>query len=265
MESDAVRGASFDVQQVGVTVSHRGERKAILEGIDLRIRPGECLALVGPSGAGKTTLLRTLAAGQPTTSGAIAVDGRGLAGLNSRGLRALRARLGFVHQDHCLVPSLRVSHNVLAGKLGQRGLLASARSMLFPARADLERAHALLEDLGIADKLFQRADTLSGGEAQRVALARALFQEPRALLADEPVAAVDPARGRDLIRRMLDLARQRGLTLIVSLHDVEIARSFFPRSVGLRAGRVVFDRATEELDDADFVQLYELERGMPRD
>jgi len=244
-----------------VVVDNRGERKPILQGVDIAVRPGECLALVGPSGAGKTTLLRALAAGQGTTAGTIAVDGRELDSLNSHGLRALRTQLGFVHQDHCLIPSLRVSHNVLAGKLGQRSLLAGARSMVFPRRADLEQAHALLDDLGIADKLFQRADRLSGGEAQRVALARALFQEPRAILADEPVAAVDPARGRDLIERMLELARRRGLTLIVSLHDVDMARSFFPRCVGLRAGRVVFDRPTGELDDADFTELYELERG----
>jgi phosphonate transport system ATP-binding protein len=164
-----------------------------------------------------------------------------------------------VHQNHDLIPNLRVVQNVVAGKLGQRGFLESVRSMIRPGREDQRRVHELLERVGIPEKLFERTDTLSGGQAQRVALARALFQEPRALLADEPVASVDPARARDLIRLMRDLAREDGLTLVACLHDLMLAREFFPRAVGLRAGRVAFDSPTEEVPAASFEELYRLE------
>ena len=220
---------------------------------------GEALAIVGPSGAGKTTLLRLLNGTLVPTRGRVAVDGVDLANLSRPGLRRVRSGVGFVHQDHSLVPTLRVSQNVVAGKLGQRGFWASVRSMLWPVGGDLERAFILLERVGIPEKLFERTDTLSGGEQQRVAIARALFQEPQALLADEPVASVDPARARDLILLLKEVAGERGLTLVCSLHDLELAKEFFPRTVGLRGGRVVFDRPTADVAASSFDELYRLE------
>jgi len=180
-------------------------------------------------------------------------------------LRETRARVGFVHQDHSLVPNLRVVQNVIAGRLGRRSLLAGARSMLWPSRRDLLSAHELLERVGIPDLLYRRTDTLSGGQQQRVAIARALFQEPVAILADEPVASVDPARARSLISLLCEVARERALTLVVSLHDLELARSAFDRIVGLRNGQIAFDGETQELSDRDFDALYRLERGAPDD
>ncbi len=235
------------------------ERTTVLEEIDVEIAPGEVLAIVGPSGAGKTTFLRLLNGTVQPSSGSVHVDGVDLASLSQRELRSVRAGIGFVHQDHCLVPNLRVSQNVVSGKLGRRGLLAATRSMVRPSAADLEGAHAILERVGIAEKLFERADKLSGGQQQRVALARTLFQEPAAMLADEPVASVDPARARDLIALICELAGERGLTLVVSLHDRELAREFFPRTVGLRAGRIVFDAPTDEVAGEALDALYELE------
>ena len=232
----------------------------MLGGVDLTIARGETIAIVGPSGAGKTTLLRLLNGTVSPSSGSVAMDGVELTScLSPSELRRVRSRVGFVHQDHSLVPTLRVAQNVIAGKLGRRGLWSSVRSMLWPSEQDLEAAFALLERVGIPEKLFLRTDTLSGGQQQRVAIARALFQEPDALLADEPVASVDPARARDLIVLLKEVALERGLTLVVSLHDLELARGFFPRTVGLRAGRVVFDQPTADVPEQRFAELYRLD------
>jgi phosphonate transport system ATP-binding protein len=247
--------AAFTLRDVGVTLGGT----EVLAGVSLDVAPGERLALVGPSGAGKTTLLRVLNGVTQPTRGEFRFDGVDLARLPAGELRAWRARVGLVPQDHALVPNLRVVQNVVAGKLGRRGFWASLRSLLRPGAADLAQAHALLERVGIGEKLYARTDTLSGGQQQRVAIVRALFQEPEALLADEPVASVDPARARDLLLLLTDLAAERGLTLICCLHDLGLARELFPRVVGLRAGRVVFDAASARLSDADFRALYRLE------
>jgi phosphonate transport system ATP-binding protein len=232
-----------------------------VRGLDLSVGTGETVAVVGPSGAGKTTLLRLLGGTVRPTAGAVLADDVDLSRLTARELRGARARTGFVHQDHSLVPNLRVSQNVIAGKLGSRGLLASARSMMLPSEAELEEVHRLLERVGIPEKLFERTDTLSGGQQQRVAIARALFQAPGALLLDEPVASVDPARARSLMRLVIELAAEEGLTLVVSLHDLAIAREFLPRAVGMRGGRVFFDRPIEAVSEPEFEELYRLEAG----
>lgn len=238
-----------------------GDQAPALVDVDLTVGTAERLALIGPSGAGKSTLLRIMGATQRLTAGRAVVAGEELAHLSGTAVRALRARIGFVHQDHALVPNLRVSQNVAAGRLGLRGRFAGIRSMLFPSSADLERIHEILDQLGIASKLFARTNALSGGEAQRVAVARALFQEPDALIADEPVASVDPARAEDLIKRLLRIAGERSCPLVVSLHDVDLARAHFPRIIGLRAGRIVFDGTPDELGGPAIRELYRLDEG----
>lgn len=130
--------------------------------------------------------------------------------------------------------------------------------MYWPSAVDLNEAYGLLDQMGIAAKLYERTDTLSGGQQQRVAIARALFQQPIALLADEPVASVDPARARDLIALLRNLTEKRNLTLVVSLHDLNLAREFFPRMIGLRQGRVVFDATTREVSQTQYEDLYDL-------
>ena len=251
--------AAFELR--GTSVVYNG--RPALDESNLVVRAGEAVALVGPSGAGKTTLLRLLTAAIRPTRGEVRLEDRALASLSPAELRAARTRIGFVHQDLALVPNIRVSQNVLAGKFGQRSFLGAARSMILPARADLERAAALLARVGIGDKLFQRTDSLSGGQRQRVAIARALFQEPSVLLADEPVSSVDPARARDTVALLRDVSAERGLTLVVSLHDLELAREFFPRLVGLRGGRIVFDRETSGIDAAEYRSLYRLDDRSP--
>jgi phosphonate transport system ATP-binding protein len=222
------------------------------------IRPGESVALIGPSGAGKSSLLRMVHGGLAPTSGRVLVDGAEPAKLEDEGLRRLRAKIGVVRQDLGLIPNLSVARNVIAGALGRRSRLAAWRSMLMPSEADLESVHEGLERLGIADKLFQRVDQLSGGEQQRVAIARALFQEPRLMLADEPLSALDPTRSREVLELFITVAAERGTTLVLSLHDVELARECVPRLIGLRDGRVHFDDASANLDDDDVRSLYRI-------
>lgn len=247
-------GSTFRLE--GVTVRFRD--LDALDGIDLRIEAGERVGLVGPSGSGKTTLLRLLNGTVRPDAGRVRVGDRDLSTLSTRALRRVRAGVGFVPQDLSLVPNLRVSQNVLSGRLGRQSFLGSLRSLFLPRHTELERVHALLQRVGIPEKLFERTDRLSGGQQQRVAIARSLMQEPVALLADEPVAAVDPARARDTVALLNEIARDRGLTLVMSLHNLELAREHFPRLVGLRRGRIVLDRPTDEISEEEFRGLYQL-------
>jgi phosphonate transport system ATP-binding protein len=231
------------------------------EGISFDVAPGEVVALVGPSGAGKTSVLRLMNGVLQPTRGRVLAGGRELGAQSAAELRALRRSIGVVPQSFALVPNLRVAQNVIAGRLGRMGLLRSLRAVVRPGRRELEEIHALLEELGIEDKLFQRVDSLSGGEQQRVAIARALYQEPGALLADEPLSALDPARARETLGLLVRVAQERRLTLVLSLHDIVLAREVIPRLVGLRSGRILFDRPTEAIDDAEIEELYGLEQS----
>jgi len=155
------------------------------------------------------------------------------------------------------VPNLRVLQNVLAGRLGRISFLQSLRNAISPPRQYVADVYAILDRVGIPEKLYEPVHRLSGGQRQRVAIARALYQRPRALLADEPVSSVDPARARDSIALLTEISRERNLTLCMSLHNVELAREFFPRLVGLRGAHVVFDRSSG-VADREFSALYEL-------
>ena len=228
-----------------------------LESIDIEIRPGEAVALVGPSGAGKTTLLGLLNGTVRPTRGTVAADDHVLGELSASELRRVRADIGFIHQDLALVPNLRVLQNVLAGRLGRISFLQGLRDALFPSRQCTADVFAILDRVGIPEKLYEPVHRLSGGQRQRVAIARALYQRPRALLADEPVSSVDPARARDAVALLIEISRERHLTLCTSLHNLDLAREFFPRLIGLRGARIAFDRSSG-VADGEFSALYEL-------
>jgi phosphonate transport system ATP-binding protein len=249
-------GAEFWLDDVSVQY----QSTKALDGVTLRVTPGEAVGLVGPSGSGKTTLLRLFNGREQPTGGWASVSGKRLIDYGRRDLKQMRSRIGFIDQGLNLVPNLRVSQNVIAGRLGQVGFGKSLSMLLFPSRAMLREVYELLERVGIPEKLFERTDRLSGGQQQRVALARALFQKPVALIADEPVSSVDPARARDTIELLTRISREEGLTLCVSLHNLELAREFLPRLVGLRGGKIVFDCSGEETGDAQFDALYTLEK-----
>jgi len=228
-----------------------------LDGIDLTIEAGEAVAVVGPSGAGKTTLLGLLNGTVRPDRGTVSVDGGVLHDLSPSELRRVRADIGFIHQDLALVPNVRVLQNVLHGRLGRMSFLGALRAATFPQRRAVAEVYEILHRVGIAEKLYELTHRLSGGQRQRVAIARALYQQPRVLLADEPVSSVDPARARDTVALLMEISRERRLTLCMSLHNVDLAREFFPRLIGLRAGRIVFDRSSA-LHDREVYDLYDL-------
>ncbi len=229
-----------------------------LDGVDLRIEHGERVALIGPSGAGKSSLLSLLGGGLAPDAGRVEVLGRDLASASPRERRSVQRRLGTVRQQLDLVGPLRVVHNVNAGRLGDWSLVRATLSLLSPRDVDgVRRALALV---GLEDKLFERTDRLSGGEQQRVAIARVLVQEPWAILADEPIASLDPARGAEIIDRLLALSETLGTTLVVSLHDVDVALARFERVVALRDGRVVYDGPGRRLSERAIAELYATER-----
>lgn len=231
---------------------------AAVDNVSLSIEPGEQVAFIGPSGSGKTTLIRLLNTMRRQDEGSLSVFGENVSEFSDRRLRELRSLVATIPQHLGLVPNLTSLQNVILGKGGSRGTLRSVRDLIFPSHDDQLAVHEILDRVGIEEKLFERISNLSGGQQQRVAIARALFQEPKALLADEPVSSVDPARARDTVKLLAELSKERGFTLGVSLHHLELAREFFPRLVGMRNGKVVFDGAPESLSEEDLEALYEL-------
>ena len=232
----------FELESVGL---HYGNTVALSD-LDLKIGAGEQVCLIGPSGAGKSSLLGLLNGRISATKGRVVVGEQALAGLLGKPLRDLRAGIAWVPQDLGLVSSLRVNQNVACGQVAQKGFWGLLRSFLLMSGEEKKEIHQLLGRVGIEEKVFERVGYLSGGQQQRVAIARALYQRPQAILADEPVSAVDPKRARDLVTLMTSLAKEEGATLVMSLHDVGLARQFFDRMIGLRAGKVVFDGVVDE-------------------
>jgi phosphonate transport system ATP-binding protein len=233
----------------GVTL-HYGTRAA-LDGVGFTLARGQMLALLGPSGAGKTTLFRCLAGLQRPDAGHVNLDGRDVASLQGRE----RRRIGLVFQQFNLVGRLSALDNVLAGRLGHvpawRGWLRQ-----FDA-ADLALAHSCLDRVGLRGHAHQRADTLSGGQQQRVAIARALAQQPDLIIADEPVASLDPGSGAGVLDLLKSICHADGLAVVCSLHQPEYARRYADRVLGLRAGRVVVDVAAGQFGQAEQDALYD--------
>ena len=225
-----------------------------LQGLDLRVARGAQVAVIGPSGAGKTTLLQVLACALPPASGRYRLGGDDPWRLQRRALQALRGRLFLAPQVPPLPPRQRVVTAVLAGRLPAMGLLASLRSLFYPS--DIPAAHDALARFDLAEKLFERVDRLSGGERQRVGLARALLAPAGLWLVDEPLSALDPTRARQALGTLVQLARERGVTLVATLHQVEMALAHFPRIVGMRDGRIAFDLPATEVTRALLERLY---------
>jgi len=223
--------------------------------LSLRIGAGEQLAVIGPSGAGKTTLLQVLACALPPSAGTLQVDGLQPWQLPRRSLQRLRGRLFLAPQVPPLPPRQRVVTAVLAGRLPAMGLWQSVRSLFYPA--DIPAAYEALDRFDLADKLFERVDRLSGGERQRVGLARALLSPASLWLIDEPLSALDPTRSRQAIGTLVDTARERGATLVATLHQVDMALAHFPRIIGLRGGQLAFDLPAAEVTRERLAALYD--------
>ena len=229
-----------------------------LDGVSLDVGAGEFVALIGSSGAGKSTLLRCLNGLVTPTAGAVSIGGLPVTGASREGLRSVRASVGFVFQQFNLQRRLSVLDNVLVGTLSR---VDPWRSLLgrFPG-GEVERARRTLRRVGLAGLEDRRADTLSGGQQQRVAIARALAQGPRVLLADEPMSSLDPALSRSVMELLRDINREDGLTVIASLHVLDLALTYGQRIVGLRAGRVVHDGPPAGLTQAAAEAIFGGER-----
>ncbi len=225
-----------------------------LDAVDLAVPSGQVLGLIGPSGAGKSTLIRCVNRLVEPSAGRIHLGETEVTGLGRAGLRRIRRRMGMIFQEYALIERLTVMENVLSGRLGYVGFW---RSFLrrFP-QADIDRAFAVLDRVGLTEHVDKRADALSGGQRQRVGIARAVVQEPDLLLVDEPTASLDPKTSRQIMRLIVEVCAERQLAAIVNIHDVALAQMFVQRIVGLRRGKVVFDGAPDRLTPAVLTEIY---------
>jgi phosphonate transport system ATP-binding protein len=247
---------SFQLQSVSL-VHPNGQRA--LSGVSLAARRGERIAVIGSSGAGKTTLLRLLANALRPTDGRVEVLDVRPWQLSAGKLRRLRSRIGMVYQAPPLPPRQRVITAILAGRLGVWPWWRSLLSLVYPA--DIVGARDELARLDLADRLFDRCDRLSGGQLQRVGVARVLYQKPELILADEPVSSMDPALADYTINQLVTEATTRGVTLVASLHAVDLALRWFPRIVGLKEGEIVFDLPPVRVTERVLRDLYASESG----
>lgn len=252
---------SFMLDDVGLTHSNGF---TALSHISLSAIQGESIALIGPSGAGKTSLLSTIGTAYLPTAGRMQVLGRAASAQSAaRELKALRSRIGTVHQAAPIPLRQRVVTAVLAGKLGQWPLWKALASLAYPQ--DITGAREALARVQLEDKLFARCDQLSGGQLQRVGIARVLYQQAELILADEPVSALDPALSQATVQLLVREAAARQATLVASLHAVDLALANFARIVGVRDGRLAFDLPAAQVSDAQLQALYAHADGSPAD
>lgn len=225
-----------------------------LRDVSFDVPKGQFLAIIGLSGSGKSTLLRCINRLVEPTSGQIVWDDIDITAAPQDELRRIRRRIGMVFQHFNLVHRSSVLTNVLAGRLGY---ISPAWSLVnrFP-RADVEKAYRQLERVGIADKANQRADALSGGQQQRVGVARAMMQDPDLILADEPVASLDPVLAHSIMQYLEQINKQDGVTILCSLHFLDLVHRYADRAIALNEGRLVFDGLPQEIDDARFKEIY---------
>ncbi|MDD5371485.1 MAG: phosphonate ABC transporter ATP-binding protein [Anaerolineaceae bacterium] len=225
-----------------------------LTDVSFEVADGEFLAIIGLSGSGKSTLLRCINRLIEPTSGKITWDGVDVTAATGDGIRKVRRQIGMVFQQFNLVKRASVFTNVLAGRLGYVNTLPSL-AYLF-SRQDRQRAMDSLEQVGLSEKAHVRADSLSGGQQQRVGIARALMQEPRLILADEPVASLDPVLAHSILKYLEQLNKERGITVLCSLHFLDLVHRYATRAIALKDGLLVFEGLPQAIDDAQFKAIY---------
>ncbi|UOR01920.1 phosphonate ABC transporter ATP-binding protein [Leucobacter allii] len=250
-------GTAPAVRIAGATVRYGAN--TVLDGVDLAVDPGQFVALVGPSGAGKSTLLRLINGSVRAASGTVSVLGTDPAACGARALQALRTRVGFVFQQFGLVGRLSAMENVLMGSLGS--LRLPRYGVASYGKALREQAATHLNRVGLGEQRFQRCDTLSGGQQQRVAIARTLMQNAELVLADEPVASLDPSSSVAVLDMLKRLSAEDGFTVLCSLHQVDLALQVSDRVVAVREGSFVIDRATAETSEEQIRAVYAQHRG----
>ncbi len=225
-----------------------------LKDVSFEVEEGEFLAVIGLSGSGKSTLLRCINRLIEPTSGSITWNGVDITAASGAEMRKIRRQIGMIFQQFNLVKRSSVFTNVISGRLGYLNTLQSLFQIIPPA--DRKRALANLDQVGLAEKAFVRADSLSGGQQQRVGIARALMQDPRLILADEPVASLDPVLAHSILKYLEQLNKERGITVICSLHFLDLVHRYATRAIALKDGELVFAGLPEQIDDAQFKAIY---------
>src|SRR3989441_2971467 len=244
-------GAVLEIRDL-VKVYPSGTRA--VDGVSLDVQRGEFVVLIGLSGSGKSTLLRCINRLVEPTSGRIVFDGADVTGASSPDLRRIRRRIGMVFQQFNLVRRTSVLSNTLAGRLGYRTTWRTIVGR--PSAQDVATAFENLGRVGIADKAFSRADALSGGQQQRVGIARALMQAPDLMLADEPVASLDPATSHSVMKYLEEINKKDGITVICSLHFLSLARRYGTRVIALKGGKIALDGQPDDIDERRFKDSY---------
>jgi phosphonate transport system ATP-binding protein len=225
-----------------------------LSDVNLKVKKGEFVAVIGRSGAGKSTLLRCVNRMIEASAGTILFDGADVRSLRKGELRRLRTRIGMIFQHYNLVPRQTVIENVLHGRLGYK---STAKGMLGLYTNDEKcRAYDIIVQLGLVDQLDKRCDQLSGGQKQRVGIARALIQDPRLILCDEPIASLDPGSSKTIMDHLQRISRDMAITVLINLHQVDVAIKYADRIVGIRDGRVVYDGEPKKLNKKAVAEIY---------
>jgi phosphonate transport system ATP-binding protein len=237
----------------GLSKTYPGGVTAIEE-IDLAIADPQVIMIIGSSGAGKSTLIRCINRLIEPTTGSVVLHDTDVTKLGKNGLRKARRRMGMIFQEYNLVDRLTVMENVLSGRLGYVSFWQAYRRKYPPK--DIAAAYELLDRVGLTDNCNSRADELSGGQRQRVGIARALMQRPELLLVDEPTASLDPKTSRQIMRLIVELAREHGTPALINIHDVALARAFADRVIGLAGGKVAFDGSADEVTDQVLTEIY---------
>ena len=228
--------------------------KPVLRNISVEIAPRGVTAIIGPSGTGKSTLIRCINRLVEPTEGEIVFEGRDIAHLRGHALREVRRKMGMVFQEYNLVERLTVMENLLTGRLGYTSAWKSFRRKFEPI--DIEHAFKLLEQVGLDSFANTRADALSGGQRQRVGISRALMQRPALMLADEPTSSLDPKTSVEIMQLMCGLAEENQIPVMINMHDVELAKRFAQRVLGMAGGSIVYDGAPDGLTDDVLKQIY---------
>ena len=236
-----------------VNKEYKAGQKA-LNNVSLSIDEGEFVVIIGPSGAGKSTLIRIINQLVAPTSGDVIFKGQSISSAKGKELRRLRSHIGMIFQHYNLIERTNVLKNVLHGKLGQVSFFTSAFGRY--SQEDRNTAMDLLKQVGLEDQTYKRADELSGGQMQRVGICRALMQNPALILADEPIASLDPKSSDVVMTQLKDITESKGVTTIVNLHQVDVAKKFATRIIGVRKGEIVFDGKPSELTDDMIETIY---------
>ena len=238
----------------GLTKSYDGWSKA-LDGVSMAVARGEFVSIIGSSGAGKSTLLRCANRLVDPTQGTVSFDGADVTRVKGRDLRQVRRRISMIFQHYNLVYRATSIENVLQGRLGYKSTVAGALGLF--SEEEKRRAFEVLDQVGLADFAYTRTDQLSGGQKRRVGIARALVQDPLLMLADEPIASLDPKSSRTVMEQLRWAADELGIACLVNLHQVDFALEFSDRSVALKKGRLVFDGLPSQLDETAIADIYE--------